>query len=294
MSPNHEIADGEVSSNSDITIDKLKDLWKKSSNGIIIGYLNIKSIRNKFAFLPAIYKYVHIFTIAESKLYDSFKTSQFLIEGFSKPFRYDRNRCAGGLMIYAREGVPIRQHNANKLPKDIEIRVFDLSSKKHKYLLLSAYRPPSQYGKYFFNEIEKCLDFYCTQYEKFILIGDLNFEPTELVISDLMENYSFANLVKNPTCCKSDNPSRIALMKKNSKSNLEKPNTIETGLSDFNAMILTKLKCGFSKQGSRYITYRDYKQLQTGTFQLDLLKYISPYVNFCGDYNSFDSLITNF
>ena len=105
-------------------------------------------------------------------------------------------------------------------------------------------------------------------------MGDLSCEPTELVISDFMENYSFVHLVKNPTCYKSENPKYIDLILTSNKNNFQKINTIETGLSEFHAMIVIILKSGFTKQESKVITYRDYKHFQPKVFQLDLLKYI--------------------
>ena len=39
---------------------------------------------------------VDILDLTESKLDSSFPTNQFLIEGYSKPFRFDRNRNGRG------------------------------------------------------------------------------------------------------------------------------------------------------------------------------------------------------
>ena len=39
--------------------------------------------------------------ISEPKLDDSFTDSQFLIEGFGKPFPLDRNRNGGGIVVYS-------------------------------------------------------------------------------------------------------------------------------------------------------------------------------------------------
>ena len=43
--------------------------------------------------------------ISESKLDDSFPCSQFLIDGFHKPFRFDRNKNGGGILLYVREDI---------------------------------------------------------------------------------------------------------------------------------------------------------------------------------------------
>ena len=42
---------------------------------------------------------IDILMISGSKLDDSFPGSQFLIEGFDKPFRLDRNRNGIGIML---------------------------------------------------------------------------------------------------------------------------------------------------------------------------------------------------
>ena len=39
---------------------------------------------------------------------DSFPEGQFLIEGFQSPFRFDRNKDRGGIMIYVCEGIPAK------------------------------------------------------------------------------------------------------------------------------------------------------------------------------------------
>ena len=48
---------------------------------------------------------IDIFVIAETKIDESFPSNQFLIEGFSTPFRADRNCHGGGLLLYVREGI---------------------------------------------------------------------------------------------------------------------------------------------------------------------------------------------
>ena len=46
--------------------------------------------------------------VFETKLDDNFPEGQFLIEGFHSPFRFDRNRNGGGIMIYLREDIPAK------------------------------------------------------------------------------------------------------------------------------------------------------------------------------------------
>ena len=144
-----EIADDGESNDDKIT---LKGIRMKNLRGLIIAYLNFNSLRNKFESLKfLIGTNVDVLVIAEMKLNGTFPTAQFLIEGFKKPFRYDRNEHGGGLLIYVREGIPTKQKTEFKFPNDIEFLLH-----KKKWLLFGIYRPPSQNEKYFLeNKWEK-------------------------------------------------------------------------------------------------------------------------------------------
>ena len=130
--------------------------------------------------------------------------------------------------------------------------------KNKKWLLANVYRPPSQNGRYFFEELGMSLDAYSTKphqnmktpskHENPILLGDFNMEEKEADISNLLETYNLKNLVKKPTCFISDRPRSIDLMLTNRASSFQCTDSIETGLSDFHCMVITVLKGGFLKQ----------------------------------------------
>ena len=73
----------------------LPKIRRKHENRIIFGQLNINSIRNKFISLVNAIEKTDVFLVSETKLDESFPTSQFVIPGFSEPFRLDRNRFGG-------------------------------------------------------------------------------------------------------------------------------------------------------------------------------------------------------
>ena len=90
-------------------LNTLKRIRISNVNRIIIGQLNINSIRNKFDDLKFIVTgNFDILVITESKLDRSFPANQFIIEGFSPPFRADRDSKGGGVLIYAREDIACR------------------------------------------------------------------------------------------------------------------------------------------------------------------------------------------
>ena len=70
----------------------LNKLRISNANRLIIGQLNINSLRNKIDDLKALISgKLDILVITESKLDSTFPTNQFLIDGFSVPFRWDRH-----------------------------------------------------------------------------------------------------------------------------------------------------------------------------------------------------------
>ena len=61
-------------------------------DNIIIAHLNINSLQNKFEVLKSlVLGNVDLLIISETKIDESFPLNQFIIEGFSSPFREDRN-----------------------------------------------------------------------------------------------------------------------------------------------------------------------------------------------------------
>ena len=86
---------------------ELRSLRVKNLNKLIIGHLNINSLRNKFELLThQIKDNIDILMISETKLDESFPTSQFFMKGFSSPHRLDCNCNGGGILLYIREDIP--------------------------------------------------------------------------------------------------------------------------------------------------------------------------------------------
>ena len=72
-----------------------------------------------------------ILIITERKLDDTFQ-SQFHVDGFSTPYRLNRDRDGGGIIICVREGIPSKMVKKHCFPKDIEGLFIELNFKKCK------------------------------------------------------------------------------------------------------------------------------------------------------------------
>ena len=61
---------------------------------------------------------VDILMISEPKLDNSSPEDQFLIEGYSKPYKTDRNCHAGGIMLYVTADIPSKLLSTELLPME--------------------------------------------------------------------------------------------------------------------------------------------------------------------------------
>ena len=92
--------------------EKLKSLHIANLNRIIIAEININSIRNKLdALISGIRGNIDILAISETKIDDSFPARQFVIDGYTAPYRLDRN--SGGILVYAREDISSKLISVN-------------------------------------------------------------------------------------------------------------------------------------------------------------------------------------
>ena len=105
-----------------------------------------------------------------------------MIEGFSMPFRFGRNRSGGGVIIC--------------VPDDVEVVFIEMNLRKIKWLIFGTYRPPSQPGECFFKHVDDVLDAYGQTYKKFLLVVILT-QEAEPCLSEFLTNYDSKILVKD-------------------------------------------------------------------------------------------------
>ena len=129
----------------------------------------------------------------------------------------------------------------------------------------------------------KTIDSLSSRYENFLLIGDFNFEVSDVSMKEFCDIYSFKNLIKEPTCFKNPaNPKCIDLMLTNRYRSFQNSCVIETGLSDFHKMTVTVLRAFFKKAEPKVISYRDYKNVTNDNFRL-LLEELSGNFDFTNE-----------
>ena len=97
----------------------LKSIHQENTNKLLFAHININTRRNKFSLLVDQVKgNINVLMISETKIDDSFVLSNFLIGGFSKPYRLDRDSWGGGILLYAREDIPSNFFEVETKPID--------------------------------------------------------------------------------------------------------------------------------------------------------------------------------
>ena len=203
-------------------------------------------------------KYVDVLIITETKLDDTFLTSQLLVTGFSVPYKLDQNRNGGGIMIFIRDDIPSRVLTRHIFPDDIKGLFIELNFRKAKWLLFGTYHPKIQSDSYYFNNLNKALDLY-SHYDKKLLVGDFNTELSN-AWSIFSNNLTLKALSKKKPASKIQiilAPSTFFLTS-NSLA-FQNTKTAFAGLSDCHKLVLRVLKTTFSKNKQRL--YQDYKKI---------------------------------
>ena len=144
-----------------------------------------------------------LFIITETKLDKSFPSGQFLLHGYSEPFRLDRNHFGGGLLVFLREDIPCSILNIKQLT--IEALFIEINLRKKKWLLCSSYNPHKSVIVAHLREIQVALDVLSSKYENIIIIGDFSSETKESSMIDFCQPYKMENLINNFTCYKDPN-----------------------------------------------------------------------------------------
>ena len=151
--------------------------------------------------------------ISETKLDETFSESQFLMDGFTAPYRMDRNANRGGIALYVREDISSKQFSFKNDNEDIEHFFIDFNLHKKKWIISCSYNPHVQFTDKHLTNIWKGLDSLSSKYDNYILMGDFIAELSNNFVDNFCGPYCLKGLIKKPTCFKNpDNPTCIDLI----------------------------------------------------------------------------------
>ena len=189
----------------------LTSVCQENTNKLVFAHININSFRNKFKLLfDQVKGNIDVLMISQTTIDDSFSLPNFLIGGFSKPYRLDRDSLGGGILLYVREDIPTNLTEVETKP--IEGFYVEINLRNDKWLINCSYNPHKNMIGNHLRALSEKLDIYSTSYDNFISLADFNIEMEKQQILDFCDNYSLKNLIRQPTCYKGpNNPTCIDL-----------------------------------------------------------------------------------
>ena len=190
----------------------LQSLRIKNSDRILIGSLNINSVRSKIGLLEdLVSERIDILLLCETKIDNSFPDAQFELNGFAEPQRLDRTVHGGGLLLYFRNGITNKP--LKLVSNQIECMIREVRISNKKWLIFGIYNHQKSEISSFLSALSENLCHYLPLYDNVLLIGDFNSEISEKPMEEFCSLFDLKSLIKTPTCYMSDtNPSCIDLI----------------------------------------------------------------------------------
>ena len=137
----------------------MKSIRQANTNKLIFAHININSLRNKFELLVnQVNGNIDVIMMSKTKIDDSFPLENFLIDGFSKPYRLDRDSLGGSILLYVREDIP--KNLLEVETKLIEGFYVEINLRNDKWSINCSYNPHKNIGNIFRALIEKLDIFY--------------------------------------------------------------------------------------------------------------------------------------
>ena len=174
----------------------LKILRLKYAQNPIIAQININSIRSKFELLvPQIASHIDVLMISETKIDESFPTSQFLVDGFSSPYRLDRNSNGSGILVYFKNNIITKSLKTIKL--SIEAIFIEMNLRSKTWLLCLTYNANKSLLERHLNQIQAQLEIFCKNYEHLLILGDSKAYISEPILTSFCTLFKLQILSKN-------------------------------------------------------------------------------------------------
>ena len=256
----------------------MTNLRKAYRNNPLIGYIKINFLRGKIVSLRQVFSKAHtdILCVDKTKIDGSFPDHQFKISGYQfPPLRRGHNSKGVGNIVFVREGFIVKQMK-NLETENTETTCLEPIIVKKKWYVLFAYRPPSTNTTMFFNEVYVTLNKIIGKYDHNLLVADLNIDELETAsdssnhLSDAKGISNLTNLVKKPTCFKSQDGTLIDLMSINRPRSFLKSQNFEIGLNVCHKLVVSIPRASFKKLPKKFITYKDQKRFNQDYFLQDL------------------------
>ena len=147
----------------------------------------------------------------------------------------------------------------------------EINLRKRKWLLNGSYDSNKSQISRHLECLNSLLDKYSKKYEKYAFSGDFHVNTSDSSMEEFCSLNGLKNLINEATCRKnSEKPTCIDLILTNQHTLFQHSSVLETGLSDFHLLTVTKFKMNFQKCKPHIITYRSYKIYDNDVFRSEI------------------------
>ena len=233
--------------------------------GFRIAHLNI-TLLPKYIDQLRLYlinKPVDILGINETRLDNSIDNAEVHIQGYNL-YRKDRNRLGGGVAIYARDALNVK-NMSQLVPISIEAVCVEVTKPKMKpFLITSIYCPPNSKVDFmdnlenYFNELDK-------QNSELIISGDLNcdlsisdLQPQSRRLMDIFQLFQLKQLIVEPTRITDDTETLLDIIATNRPDKVKDSGVIHLGISD-HSLVYLYLKVSVPRDKPKIVDSRNLK-----------------------------------
>ena len=255
----------------------LKQFRSVHFKNLLIGALNINSLRNKFECLKPVLLngFIDVFSVMESKLDNSFPVSQFAVKGFHV-YRQDSSATSGGIITWIRSDLACnRRHDIDMNNEHIQSICIEIHINKEKWFILSVYRLPDRCINGFMEKLSVIIDKILKESLMLVIIGDMNIDISKCnskvdKLNDILNLYNLCNKITEPTCFKSSFPTVIDLCIVSKPTRFTAVYNKNCGLSDWHNLIVISSKLNVPKIKSKVLHYRSFKKFDEQNFKRDI------------------------
>ena len=253
-------------------VNGTRNLRNSYPENMIIGHLNVNSLGMKFMEVSdlVVNGRFEVLVLSETKLDNSNRDSLYEIENYSM-YRQDKQSNSGGMMIYVSKNIPSTPGNFKICNDEIECLSIELCYNETKILIVGMYKNPKMKHNVFKQFFEKTCEEIHENFEHVIIIGDLNCNMLQNnVLSQMCPILNLTNIIREPTCFKSNNPTLLDVMLVTKRRKFIKGFSIDTGISDFHNLIGGVMRQHAPVPPTKTIAFRKLKEIDYEKVNLEL------------------------
>ena len=264
--------------NTVVQYDSITKIYQNLNNfkGLSIGHLNICTLLRNVDEIHAILdnSKLDILTLSETRLDGYISDSELFISGYNF-IRLDRNRHGGGVAMYIRDNILYEMQE--QFMGELELICIKIVIDKQKpFFLVTWYRPPDSH-KDIFVKFESFLQYLDSCGLDFFILGDLNCDVSRTPhhchtkrLFSLASNYNMKQFIVKPTRVTAYPSTTIDLLFSSNSNRVQFCDVVPITVSDHFMIIASLGKIKPPPSQHKYVTYRDFKKMDSSAFYNDL------------------------